>query len=76
MGALRPIAFFGHPSDDVTRILSDTQTGVCLPRGNARAIREALVNLQGTASNTENVIANLQPYIRSYQAQRLLDLLD
>ena len=75
MGALRPIAFLGHPSDDVTRILADTQTGVCLPRGNARAIREALVNLQGTASNTENVIANLEPYIRSNQALQLLDLL-
>jgi len=48
---------------------------LCLPRGNARAIREALVNLQGTASNTENVIANLEPYIRSNQALQLLDLL-
>ena len=75
MGALRPIAFLGHSSDDVTRILADTQTGVCLPRGDARAIREALVHLQGNASNAENVITNLQPYIRSNQAQQLLDLL-
>ena len=75
MGALRPIAFLGNPSDDVARILSETQTGVCLPRGDTRAIREALVHLQGAASNAENVIVNLQPYIRSNQAQRLLDLL-
>ena len=75
MGALRPIAFLGNPSDDVARILSETQTGVCLPRGDDRAIREALVHLQGAASNAEIVIANLQPYIRSNQAQRLLDLL-
>jgi hypothetical protein len=75
MGALRPIAFLGHPSDDVTRILVDTQTGVCLPRGDALAIREVLVHLQGSAFNAENVIADIQPYIRSNQAQRLLDLL-
>ena len=75
MGALRPIAFLGNPGDDVARILSETQTGVCLPRGDARAIREALVQLQGAASTAENVIAHLQPYIRSNQAQRLLDLL-
>ena len=75
MGALRPIAFLGNPSDDVARILSETQSGVCLPRGDARAIREALIHLQGAASNAENVITNLQPYIRSNQAQRLLDLL-
>ncbi len=75
MGALRPIAFLGHSSDDVARILSETQTGVCLPRGDARAIRQALVHLQGAASNAENVMAQLQPYIRSNQAQRLLDLL-
>lgn len=74
MGSLRPIAYLGHPTDDVTRILDDTQTGVCLPRGDARAIREALVHLQGAASNAENVIAKLKPYIRSNQAQRLLDL--
>ena len=76
MGALRPIAFLGRPSDDVTRILTETQTGVCLPRGDVRAIREALVKLQSTASNAENVIANLEPYIRSNQVQQLLDLLD
>ena len=75
MGVLRPIAFLGKPNDDVTRILSDTQTGVCLPRGDARAVREALVHMQDAASNSENVIANLQPYIRSNQAQRLLDRL-
>ena len=48
MGALRPIAFLGHPSDDVTRILQDTQTGVCLPRGerNSRGFIATLV--QGT----------------------------
>ena len=76
MGALRPIAFLGRPSDDVTRILTETQTGVCLPRGDVRAIREALVKLQSTASHAENVIANLEPYIRSNQVQQLLDLLD
>lgn len=75
MGALRPIAFLGNPSDDVARIISETQTGVCLPRGDARAIRQALADLQGAASNVEHVNANLQPYIRSNQAQRLLDLL-
>ena len=75
MGALRPIAFLGKPGDDVARILHDTRTGVCLPRGDARAIREALVHMQDAASHLENVIAHLQPYIRSNQAKRLLDLL-
>lgn len=75
MGAFRPIAFLGNPSDDVVRILEDTQTGVCLPRGDAQVIREALVHLQDSASNTEIVIENIQPYIRSNQAQHLLDLL-
>jgi hypothetical protein len=48
---------------------------VCLPRGDARAIREVLVHMQDAASHLENVIAHLQPYIRSNQAKRLLDLL-
>jgi glycosyltransferase involved in cell wall biosynthesis len=78
MGSLRPIAFLGHPSDDVTRILQDTQSGVCLPRGDSEATREALsqlVKAASSATDEEKRLAQLQPYIRSNQAQRLLDLL-
>ena len=78
MGSLRPIAFLGHPSDDVTRILQDTQSGVCLPRGDSEAIREALsqlVKAASSATDEEKRLAQLQPYIRSNQALQLLDLL-
>lgn len=79
MGVLRPIAFLGHPTDDVSRILLDTATGVCLPRENPAEIRAALVQTLEAGHIAERVQArreNIQPYIRSNQAKRLLELFD
>jgi hypothetical protein len=76
---MRPIAFLGHPSDDVTRILEETGAGVCLPRTDNAAI---LSNLEKLITGSDAAQAPtgidpeaLAPYLRRNQANRLLEIL-
>lgn len=79
LGAMRPIAFLGHPSDDVTRILEETGAGVCLPRTDNGAI---LSNLEKLMTGSDAAEAStgidpeaLAPYVRRNQAKQLLEIL-
>ena len=78
LGAFRPIAFLGHPGDDATRILHETGAGICLPRDNSEEIIKGLVSALTTTTNGQSgteQLQRIQPYIRSNQAQIVLDLI-
>lgn len=77
MGSMRPIVFLGHPHDDVSRILVEAEAGMCLPRGDSKAVREGLLEVMNThpREGTKRQ-EKLQPFIRRNQARRILELLD
>ena len=77
LGSMSPIAFLGHPTDDVSRILDETGGGLCLPRGDQKAIVQGLLNVMNTARDgTATRLEKLQPFIRKNQARRVLEILE